>query len=110
MPRFLRLQNTVIHVPSVSDVSMGTSCLGKPYLSVSYHTAKKQDTLYYKTWSDCETAFNSVKAAVKEIDTLLSSVPLTTPDSSQKVTVEMGVQTDDVIIQSPPQPIAENTS
>lgn len=87
MPRFLRLQNTVIHVPSVSNVSMGTSCLGKPYLSVSYHTAKKQDTLCYKSWTDCEAAFNTVKDAVKEIDTLLSTVPLTNPEvvSSPKV-------------------------
>ncbi len=81
MPRFLRLQNTVIHIPSVSNVSMGTSCLGNPYLYVSYHTTKKQDTLCYKTWSDCEAAFNSVKVAVKEIDTLLSAVPLTTPET-----------------------------
>jgi len=111
MPRFLRLQNTVIHVPSVSNVSMGTSCLGKPYLYVSYHTAKKQDTLSFASWDLCEAAFNTVKDAVKEIDTLLSSIPLTTPESPvQKVTVEIGVQTDDVIIQSPPQPIAENTS
>lgn len=87
MPRFLRLQNTVIHVPSVSNVSMGTSCLGKPYLSISYHTAKKQDILCYKTWSDCEAAFNAVKDAVKEIDTLLSAVPLTSrePVVLQKV-------------------------
>jgi hypothetical protein len=90
---------------------MGTSCLGKPYLYVSYHTAKKQDTLSFASWDLCEAAFNTVKDAVKEIDTLLSSIPLTTPESPvQKVTVEIGVQTDDVIIQSPPQPIAENTS
>ena len=80
MPRFLRLQNTVIHVPSVSNVSMGTSCLGKPYLYVSYHTAKKQDTLSFASWDLCEAAFNTVKDAVKEIDTLLSSIPLTTPE------------------------------
>ena len=79
MSRFLRLKNTIIHVPSVSNVSMGTSCLGKPYLSVSYHTGKKQDTLCYKTWVECESAFNTVKNAVKEIDALLANVPLTSP-------------------------------
>ena len=77
MPRFLRLQNTVIHVPSVSNVSMGTTCFGKPYMSITFHHTAKTVCLSYKTWQTCESQFNTVKDAMKEIDTLLSSVPLT---------------------------------
>ena len=80
MPRFLRLQNTVIHVPSVSNVSMGTTCLGKPFLSVTYHTGPKTTCLSYKTCADCENHFNTLKAAMKEIESLLVSIPLTTPE------------------------------
>jgi copper chaperone CopZ len=113
MPRFLRLKNTVIHVPSVSNVSMGTSCLGKPYLAITYHTSKKVDTLCFSSWSDCESGFNAVKEAVKEIDSLLVSVPLTAPE---KVTVEVAVQTEEIkepgkveeVVQA--EPIATQTS
>lgn len=77
MPRFLRIQNTVIHIPSVSNVSMGTTCLGKPYLAVTFHHTGKTTFLYYGTWTTCELHFNAVKTAMKEIDTLLASVPLT---------------------------------
>ena len=80
MPRFLRLQNSVIHVPSVSNVSMGSSCLAKPFLSVTYHTGPKVTCLSYTTWTACEQDFNTLKSAMKEIETLLTSVPLTTPE------------------------------
>jgi hypothetical protein len=77
MPRFLRIQNTVIHIPSVSNVSMGSNCLGKPYLAITFHPTEKTTFLYYGTWETCELHFNAVKTAMKEIDTLLASVSLT---------------------------------
>ena len=77
MPRFLRLQNTVIHVPSVSNVTMGTTCFGKPYLSISYYTSDKVVCLSYSNWTLCEQQFNTLKDAMKEIEGLLAPVPLT---------------------------------
>lgn len=101
MPRFLRLNNTIIHIPSVSNVSMGTSCLGKPYLTVSYHTAKKVDTLCYGSWELCEAAFNTVKDAVKEIDTLLACVPLTTPEPVKEEVKDVPAKLEEVAKSEP---------
>ena len=76
MPRFLRIKNTMVHVPSLSSVSMGTSCMGYPYLSLYYHT--KQDMkISYGKWDECERDFNRVKSALKEIDTALDGIVLT---------------------------------
>jgi hypothetical protein len=97
MPRFLRLQNTVIHVPSVSNVSMGTTCLGKPFLSISYHTSSKSICLSFKTWPECEEQFNTLKVAMKEIDTLLNEVPLTHQDIKEKP-IEILMKGEEVII------------
>ena len=87
MPRFLRLGDTVIHVPSVSNVSMNSNCFGKPYLTISYHTESRNIHHYYGVWSDCEADFNRVKDAVKEVETLLSSIPLTEQESTKPATV-----------------------
>ena len=76
MPRFLRIKNTMVHVPSLSSVSMGTGCMGSPYISLYYHT--KQDMkISYGKWDECERDFNRVKAALKEIDTALDGIVLT---------------------------------
>lgn len=76
MPRFLRIKNTMVHVPSLSSVSMGTTCLGSPYISLYYHT--KQDMkISYGKWDDCERDFNRVKSALKEVESALEDIVLT---------------------------------
>lgn len=76
MPRFLRIKNTMIHIPSLFNVSMGTSCMGYPYMHLSYHT-KQEMTISYAKWDDCERDFNRVKSALKEVDSALDGIVLT---------------------------------
>lgn len=76
MPRFLRIKNTMIHIPSLFNVSMGTSCMGYPYMHLSYHT-KQEMTISYVKWDDCERDFNRVKSALKEVDSALDGIVLT---------------------------------
>jgi hypothetical protein len=66
----------MIHVPSLFNVSMGTSCMGYPYMHLSYHT-KQEMTISYAKWDDCERDFNRVKSALKEVDSALDGIVLT---------------------------------
>lgn len=108
MPRFLRIQNNMIHVPSLFNVSMGTSCLGYPYMHLSYHT-KQQMKISYGKWEECERDFNRVKSALKEVETALDGIILTeeTPmvSSLSKVVVAA-----DLTPVAPSSPSTENTS
>lgn len=108
MPRFLRIQNNMIHVPSLFNVSMGTSCLGYPYMHLSYHT-KQQMKISYGKWEECERDFNRVKSALKEVETALDGIILTeeTPmvPSLSKVVVAA-----DLTPVAPSSPSTENTS
>lgn len=90
MPRFLRIGDSVVHVPSISNVSMAANCFGRPYLEICYHTSSKSSVHYFVNWSDCEAMFNYVKKAMKEIDTLLADVPLTDPLTDIEKVVENG--------------------
>ncbi len=76
MPRFLRIKNNMIHVPSLSSVSMGTSCMGYPTIQLSYHT-RKPFTVCYNKWEDCERDFNRIKSALKEVESSLEKIVLT---------------------------------
>jgi hypothetical protein len=77
MPRFLRLKNSMVHVPSLSSVSMASGCFGRPYLSLYYHMTKHVQKIQYREWEACEKDFNRVKKAMNEIEVMLSPVPLT---------------------------------
>jgi hypothetical protein len=66
----------MIHIPSLFNVSMGTSCMGYPYMHLSYHT-KQEMTISYAKWDDCERDFNRVKSALKEVDSALDGIVLT---------------------------------
>lgn len=55
---------------------MGTSCMGYPYMHLSYHT-KQEMTITYAKWDDCERDFNRVKSALKEVDSALDGIVLT---------------------------------
>ncbi len=79
----------MIHVPSLSSVSMGTSCMGYPTIQLSYHT-RKPFTVCYNKWEECERDFNRIKAALKEVETSLEKIVLTeevVPASVSKVDV-----------------------
>ena len=77
MPRFLRLGNQMIHIPSVSSVTIGTTCLGRPLLRLSYHITKKVESVYYKNWEECQRDFNRIKTALTEVESLLEKISLT---------------------------------
>lgn len=84
MPRFVRVENTMVHVPSLSSVSMHSNCLGRPYLMLYYHT-KMNLKIQYSSWDKCETDFNRLKAALVEIEGLLQKVPLTESQTIQSI-------------------------
>jgi hypothetical protein len=46
MPRFIRIHQQVIHIPSLANVSMGTSCTGQPFLTFYYHNQHSQTISY----------------------------------------------------------------
>lgn len=77
MPRFLRLKNNMIHIPSLSSVSMSAGCFGRPHLSLYYHITKNVQKINYNNWEVCEKDFNRVKKAMNEIESMLAPVLLT---------------------------------
>ena len=80
MSRFLRISNTVIHVPSLANVSMTTTCFGAPRLCLYYHTQKTQ-TLNCGKYEDCEKQMMRIKEAMKKIETELDGIPLVEPET-----------------------------
>lgn len=96
MARFLRLKNVMVHVPSLSSVSIRTNCLGRPSLSLYYHNSKENTKISYSDWSVCETDFNRVKAALAEVEGLLSQIPLTEVKEDKEEPVKPIVKVEDV--------------
>ena len=82
MPRFVRVENTMVHTPSLSSVSMLSNCLGRPYLMLYYHT-KMNLKIQYSSWDKCEADFNRLKNALAEVEALLQKVPLTESQTIQ---------------------------
>lgn len=76
MPRFVRVENTMVHIPSLSSVSIHSNCFGRPYLMLYYHT-KVNLKIQYSSWDKCESDFNRLKTALVEVETLLQQIPLT---------------------------------
>ena len=78
MPRFLRIGNEVIHIPSLANVSMNSTCLGAPFLCFYYHNQKNQTISYgFGKWSTCEADLIRVKSAMMEIEKIVSTIALT---------------------------------
>jgi hypothetical protein len=77
MPHFLRVQKSALHVPSISNVIMETSCLGRGRLRIYFHNTTKPTTLSYSNqetwWSD----YKRIKEAMQEVSELLAKLPLT---------------------------------
>ena len=95
MPRFLRLRNVMVHIPSLSSVSIRTNCLGRPSLSLYFHNSKENTKITYSQWDLCESDFNKVKTALAEVESLLAQISLTEepskPLSSESVTKEQNM-------------------
>jgi hypothetical protein len=100
MPRFVRIHQQVIHVPSLANVSMGTTCLGQPFLTFYYHNQHSQTISYgWGKWEECEKDLIQVKTAMMETERVLSSVLLT--EKTQVVdiaTVEFINKTEDLSV------------
>lgn len=77
MPRFLRLKNVMVHVPSLSSISIQSTWFGRPSLSLYFHNSKENKRISYSQWETCETDFNKVKVALTEVESYLSQIPLT---------------------------------
>jgi hypothetical protein len=78
VPRFVCISKEVIHIPSLANVSMGTTCLGAPFLCFYYHNQKNQTIGYgFGKWNDCERDLIRVKSAMIEIEKIIGEVPLT---------------------------------
>lgn len=85
MPRFLNIGSDVFHVPSLSNISMGSNCFGTHYISIYYHTSKKVTNIYYNSWEACIHDFNRLETSMKEIDSLLSKIHLTEPNNDSSI-------------------------
>lgn len=81
MPRFIRIHQQVLHVPSLANVSMGTTCLGQPFLTFYYHNQRNQTIVYgWGKWEDCEKDMIRIKTSMMEIEKTLGIIPLTDPE------------------------------
>ncbi len=101
MPRFLRIKNNMVHVPSLSSVSIGTSCMGYPYIHLSYHT-RQELKVSYGAWDDCEKDFNRVKTALKEVESYLEKIVLTEEVAVPVSKVDVGqVDVQPVVVTTP---------
>lgn len=100
MPRFVRIHQQVIHIPSLANVSMGTNWLGQPFLTFYYHNQHSQTISYgWGKWEECEKDLIQVKTAMMETERVLSSVLLT--EKTQVVdiaTVEFINKTEDLSV------------
>ena len=79
MSRFLRINSSVVHVPSLANVSMTTNCVGSPRLCLYYHTQKTQ-IMSCGNYEETERQMMRIKTAMKAIDVALEGIPLVEPE------------------------------
>ena len=78
MARFVRIGNNVVHIPSLANVSITTTCLGRPALCFYFHNQTHQQVSgIWASYEDCERDLIRVKSAMMEIEKALIAVPLT---------------------------------
>ena len=89
MPRFVRIHQQVFHIPSLANVSMGTSWTGQPILTFYYHN-QYNHTIWYPwgKWEECEQDMLQVKTAMMEVEQVLTNVFLTDPKPVQLIKTE----------------------
>lgn len=79
MSRFLRINSSVVHVPSLANVSMTTNFLGSPRLCLYYHTQKTQ-IMRCGNYEETEKQMMRIKKAMKAIEVALEDIPLVEPE------------------------------
>ena len=79
MSRFLRIGSSVVHVPSLANVSMTTNCMGSPRLCLYYHTQKTQ-VMKCGNYEETERQMMRIKTAMKAIEVALEGIPLVEPE------------------------------
>lgn len=78
MTRFIRIGKTIVHIPSLANVTMDTSCWGSPQLNLYYHVqAHKTITYAWGSWEACEKDLIRVKQAMVLSEKALENMPLT---------------------------------
>lgn len=74
----------MVHVPSISSVTIGSTCFGYPIVTISYHATKATTRISYSSWEDCQADFKRIKAALLEVETLLEKILLTQEEEVKK--------------------------
>lgn len=94
MARFVRIGNNVVHIPSLANVSITTTCLGRPALCFYFHNQTHQQVSgIWASYEECERDLIRVKSAMMEIEKALIAVPLTEePKVQEPKTQETKVQ------------------
>ena len=78
MTRFIRIGKTIVHIPSLANVTMDTSCWGSPQLNLYYHVqAHKTISYSWGSWEACEKDLIRVKQAMVLSEKALETMPLT---------------------------------
>ena len=86
MTRFIRVSNTIIHIPSLANVTMDTSCWGSPQLNLYYHVqAHKTISYTWGSWEACEKDLIRVKQAMVLSEKALENMPLTEEIKKEEV-------------------------
>lgn len=77
MTRFIRIGKSMIHVPSVANVTMASNCMGKPSLSIFFHQQVQQEITYsWSQWENCQADLVRIKTALREVELALEKIPL----------------------------------
>jgi len=78
MTRFIRIGKTMVHIPSLANVTMETSCWGSPQLNLYYHVqAHKTINYSWAQWEACEKDLIRIKQAMVLSEKALENMPLT---------------------------------
>ena len=78
MTRFIRVAKTIIHIPSLANVTMDTSCFGAPQLNLHYHVQGNKTIQYgWGQWDLCEKDLIRIKQSILLCEKALENMPFT---------------------------------
>jgi hypothetical protein len=77
MPRFIQIQKSLIHVPSLANVLQGCDYLGTtPKLTLVYQNFKVEEIFYkFDDWKSIEKDYKYVYESMQEVEQCLSKIP-----------------------------------
>jgi hypothetical protein len=100
MSRFVRIGNNVVHIPSLANVSISTTCTGAPYLCLYYHNQTHKTINYgWSNYDECEKDMMKIKSAMTVIEKALDAIPLTDDTKKTDITIHQSTQLETVNIQ-----------